>query len=89
MNIFFALWDYTLIHPSFNVLPGELEHFFLSLWSFESPEREKIQGKRRNKEIFPAEDYHPDSNTEQDEDKAFHNSFFCVFYTRWHALRKY
>lgn len=59
MNIFFALWDYTLIHPSFNVLPGELEHFFLSLWSFESPEREKIQGKRRNKEIFPAEKLPP------------------------------
>lgn len=89
MNIFFALWDYALIHPSFNVLPGELKHFFLSPWSFESPEREKIQGKGETRRSSQLRSYRPDSNPEQDEDKAFHNSFFCVFYTRWHALRNY
>lgn len=89
MNIFFALWDYAFIHPSFNVLPGELKHFFLSPWSFESPEREKIQGKGETRRSSQLRSYRPDSNPEQDEDKAFHNSFFCVFYTRWHALRNY
>lgn len=59
LNIFFALWDYVLIHPSSKVLPGELKHFFLSLEVSESPEREKIQGKRRNKAIFPAEELPP------------------------------
>lgn len=57
--------------------------FLFKSLKFLNPQRwRKFKVKGETRRSSQLRSHHPDSNIQQAEDKAFHNSFFCVFYTR-------